>query len=242
MEGLRHDLPNHTPPDMLGAGSQAVQSIWVAGLERQGDMKGSDEGDFLRRLRDGEEKAFNELIRRHHGQFVRLARSFCRSEATAEEVVQESWLAVVTGLDSFSGEVPLRSWVAAIVVNKARTRAVRDARISNFSDLEPTLDGDDAGFDLDRFTSDGAWLIPPQPWQGITPERIVAGRQMAVHMGELIDRLPPNQRAAVMLRDVQGLEPKEVCAALEITEGHLRVLLHRARTRLRSAVQGLAAN
>jgi RNA polymerase sigma-70 factor (ECF subfamily) len=201
----------------------------------------AEDGAFVDRLRRGEADAFNILVRRHHGALVRLARSFCRAEATAEEVVQEAWLAVVTGLDGFTGAAPLRSWIAAIVVNKARTRAVRDARVRSFSDLQPAFDGEDGGFDLDRFASDGGWLHPPQPWQGITPERIVAGRQMAAHVGDAIDRLPPNQRAAVLLRDVQGLASKEVCAALGVTEVHLRVLLHRARTRLRAAVEKLVA-
>lgn len=197
--------------------------------------------DFVARLRRGDQSAFRSLIVQHHAGLVRLARSFCKIEATAEEVVQDAWLAVVTGLDSFTGEAPIRSWVAAIVVNKAKTRAVRDARVSNFSDLQSAFDGEDSGFDLDRFASDGAWLQPPQPWQGVTPERIVAGRQLAAHVGEQIDLLPPNQRAAVLLRDVQGLDPKEICATLQISEGHLRVLLHRARTRLRAAVEELIA-
>lgn len=200
-----------------------------------------DDADFVVRLRAGDPAAFRQLVTGHHAAMVRLARSFCRIEATAQEVVQEAWLAVVTGLDSFNGDAPLRSWISAIVVNKARTRAVRDARVRSFSELRSTFDGDDDGFDLDRFTADGAWLQPPQPWQGITPERIVAGRQMAAHVGAQIDLLPANQRAAVLLRDVQGLDPKEVCAALEITEGHLRVLLHRGRTRLRAAVERLVA-
>jgi RNA polymerase sigma-70 factor, ECF subfamily len=199
----------------------------------------ADAEDFVARLRRGDQSAFRTLIAQHHAGLVRLARSFCKIEATAEEVVQDAWLAVVTGLDSFTADSPLRSWIAAIVVNKAKTRAVRDARVSNFSDLQSTFDGEDTGFDPDRFASDGAWLQPPQHWQGVTPERIVAGRQLAAHVGEQIELLPPNQRAVVLLRDVQGLDPKEICATLQISEGHLRVLLHRARTRLRAAVDGL---
>jgi RNA polymerase sigma-70 factor (ECF subfamily) len=201
----------------------------------------AETAEFVARLRGGDQSAFRALIQRHHSGLVRLARSFCRIEATAEEVVQDAWLAVVTGLDAFTGDAPLRSWIAAIVVNKAKTRAVRDARVSNFSDMQSTFDGEEAGFDLDRFASDGSWLQPPQPWQGVTPERIVAGRQLAAHMGEQIDLLPANQRAAVLMRDVEGREPKEICATLQITEGHLRVLLHRARTRLRAAVEELVA-
>jgi len=201
-----------------------------------------DGADFMERLRAGDALAFRSLVTQHHTALVRLARSFCRIEATAEEVVQDAWLAVVTGLDSFSGAAPLRSWIAAIVVNKARTRAVRDARMRSFSDLQSGFDGDGGtGFDLDRFAHSGAWIDPPLPWQGVTPERIVAGRQLIAHLSDHLDRLPANQRAAVLLRDVQGLDPKEVCAVLDIAEGHLRVLLHRARTRLRAAMEATVA-
>ena len=202
----------------------------------------AETAEFIARLRAGDQAAFRTLVTRHHAALVRLARSFCRIEATAEEVVQEAWLAVVTGLDSFTGAAPLRSWIAAIVVNKARTRAVRDARVRNFSDLRSSFDGDEnGGFDLDRFAQSGAWMDPPLPWQGVTPERIFAGRQLVALVAEHLDRLPPNQRAAVLLRDVQGLDAKEVCEALGVTEVHLRVLLHRARTRLRAAVNTIVS-
>lgn len=194
--------------------------------------------EFVARLRAGDATAYRSLVKQHHAALVRLARSYCRNPATAEEVVQEAWLAVVTGLDGFSGDAQLKTWIISIVVNKARTRAVRDARVRNFSDMQRSFDDDgDAGFDLDRFAQSGAWIDPPLPWQSVTPERIVEGRQLVAHVGEHLDRLPANQRAAVLLRDVQGLDASEVCSALGVTEGHLRVLLHRARTRLLAALE-----
>jgi RNA polymerase sigma-70 factor (ECF subfamily) len=196
---------------------------------------------LLAQLRAGDTTAYRTLVRDNHAGLVRLARSFCRNLATAEEVVQDSWLAVVRGLDGFTGASQLKTWIASIVVNKARTRAVRDARMRSFADMQGSFDGEGGpGFDLDRFAQSGAWIDPPLPWQGVTPERVVAGRQLMAHVADHLDRLPANQRAAVLLRDVQGLDPREVCAALEITEGHLRVLLHRARTRLRAALEAMS--
>lgn len=199
-----------------------------------------EDSAFIDRLRAGDEGAYRELVRRHHMSLVRLARTFCRTHATAEEVVQETWITVVTALDTYSGLAPFKSWLAGIVVNKARTRAVRDGRVLSFSDLAQADDSaDGAGFDLERFASSGAWLDPPLPWDGVTPEREVAGRQLLEHLADALETLPPAQKAVVLLRDVEGLESVEIARVLEITEGHLRVLLHRARTRLRALLEGL---
>jgi len=197
---------------------------------------------FVARLRAGDEAAYRVLVRRHHTAFVRLARVFCRVQATAEEVVQDAWVAVVTSIGSYGGEAPIRAWISAIVVNKARTRAVRDSRMRSFSDFAAgDDDADGHGLDLERFASSGAWADPPQHWNGITPEREVAGRQLMEHLSVAVDDLPPAQRAVVLLRDVEGLEPGEICQLLGITDGHQRVLLHRARVRLRAVLEGLVA-
>ncbi len=201
-----------------------------------------EDADFLSQLRAGDEAAFRLLVTRHHAALVRLARSFCKVEATAEEVVQDAWLAVVQGLDGYAGDASLRTWIAAIVINKAKTRAVRDSRVRSFSEFQAHSDGgDDTGLDLDRFAASGAWLDPPGFWNSITPERVFSGRQLVEHLAQALDRLPANQRAAVLLRDVQGLDTAEVCLALSITDAHLRVLLHRARTRLRAVLEAIIA-
>jgi len=195
---------------------------------------------FVARLRAGDEAAYTILVRRYHMMFVRLARVFCRVQATAEEVVQDAWVAVVSSIHSYGGEVPIKAWISAIVVNKARTRAVRDSRIRVFSDF--VSDGEDAGGECSNYEMvlpNGARSDRPLPWNGITPEREVAGRQLMEHLSVAVDDLPPAQRAVVLLRDVEGLEPGEICQVLGITDAHQRVLRHRARTRLRALLDDL---
>lgn len=197
---------------------------------------------FVERLRAGDERAYRELVRRHHGSLVRLAKVFCYLQASAEEVVQDSWLAMVTKLDTYSGEAPLRSWICGIVVNKARTRAKRDGRMRSFSEFIREGDEDgETGLDLDRFASGGVWTDPPLPWDGITPEREVAGRQLVEHLAVALEKLPPAQRAVVLMRDVEGVAPEQICQMLDTSEANLRVLLHRARTKLRAAMEAVVA-
>lgn len=197
---------------------------------------------FVARLRAGEDRAYRELVRRHHTRLVRLAQTFCGVRATAEEVVQDSWVAVFTGIDTYAGASPLKAWIAGIVVNKARSRAVRDGRMRSFSDFIRDEGGEEtSGLDESRFSSGGGWTEPPLPWDGMTPERDVGGREVLALLGDALEKLPPAQRAAVMLRDVEGQEPQEVCRLLEISEGNLRVLLHRARTKLRASLDAALA-
>jgi len=199
-----------------------------------------EDAAFIARLRGGDETAYRDLISRRHVAMVRLAMVFCRIRETAEEVVQETWITVFTGLDTYTGEGSLPSWISGIVVNKARIRAVRDRRMVNFSDLAAAEAGPDAA-DLDPgwFSGAGRWAEPPAAWSGITPETEASDRQLLLHLSEAIDALPPAQRAAVLLRDVQGTAPAEICQMLEITEGNLRVLLHRARLALRARIDAL---
>jgi RNA polymerase sigma-70 factor (ECF subfamily) len=204
---------------------------------RPGEGAVSEDADFVARLRAGDQNAYRALVRRHHTGFVRLARVFCRIQATAEEVVQDAWIAVLTGIGGYSGEAPLKAWISGIVVNKARTRAVRDGRMRSFSDFARS-DGEDAtGLDPERFAANGAWAEPPAPWDGLTPEREAADRELLGHLSTEIEALPEAQRAVVLMRDVEGVEPAEICRLLGITDGNLRVLLHRARTRLRAAIE-----
>lgn len=205
------------------------------------DRAVTEDAAFVARLRAGEQGAYRELVRRHHAGLVRLARVFCRVQATAEEVVQDSWIAVLTGIGGYSGEAPLKAWISGIVVNKARSRAARDGRVRSFSDFAGQDEADANGLDPDRFTANGAWAEPPAPWDGLTPEREAADRELLGYLAAEIETLPEAQRAVVLLRDVGGVEPAEICRMLGITDGNLRVLLHRARTRLRAAVEARLA-
>lgn len=201
-------------------------------------MASDEDAALLPRLRAGEEAAFRALVRRHHARLVRLAAVFTGSRARAEEAVQDSWVAVVTGLDGYSGEAPLGAWITGIVVNKARTRAARDGRVAPFADLARS-EAEGPALDPERFMPDGHWAERLLPWSSLTPEREAGDRQLLARIGEVLETLPPAQRAVVLLRDVECQEPAAICQALGITESNMRVLLHRARNRLRDAAAAL---
>ncbi|MFL1464213.1 RNA polymerase sigma factor [Roseococcus sp. DSY-14] len=189
-----------------------------------------DDSALLVRLRAGEHAAFAVLVRQHHGRLLRLAGIFCSVRATAEEVVQEVWLAALTGLEGFRGEVPVGAWLSGICANKARTRAVRDGRSVSLDAMEEEHVPDPA-----RFHADGHWKEGFARWDALTPERVAGDRELLGRMGAALDALPPAQRAAIWLRDVEGLEAPAICDALGVSDANLRVLLHRGRTKLRDA-------
>jgi RNA polymerase sigma-70 factor, ECF subfamily len=189
---------------------------------------------LLDRLRAGDEAAFMELVERHQAALVRLARSFVSSRAVAEDVVQETWLAVLNGIDRFEGRSSLKTWLYRILVNRAKTRGAREARSVPFSSLERT---DEPSVDPDRFVDAGAWSSPPRPWEGEPVERLLAGEARYV-IDAAIEELPPIQRRVITLRDIDGLDAAEVCDLLDLTDGNQRVLLHRARGKVRQALEG----
>jgi RNA polymerase sigma-70 factor (ECF subfamily) len=167
---------------------------------------------------------------------VRLARSFVRSAATAEEVAQETWLAVLQGLDGFEGRSSLKTWIFSILTNRARTRAVRDGRMVLFSELAEEEPGE-LSVDPSRFLPSGAWSEPPQPWGLGSPEQRAVSAQLLEHVRNAIDELPDGQRAVVLLRDVEGCTAEEACNILGLSETNQRVLLHRGRSRVRKALE-----
>lgn len=191
----------------------------------------------LAALRAGDEAAFLALVRRHHRAMVRVAALYVRSTATAEEVAQEAWIGVLRGLEGFEGRSSLRAWIFAILVRGARARAAREGRTVPFSALE--AEGEDGpSVDPARFLDDdqrwaGHWSEPPAPW----PDRWAESRELAALAQEAMSTLPAGQRAVMSLRDVEGWEAEEVCALLEISEGNQRVLLHRARSRVRGYLE-----
>lgn len=190
----------------------------------------TDEVELLERLRAGDEKAFVELIRRHHQAMVRLARSYVPSQAVAEEVVQETWLAALRALPSFEGRSSVKTWLYRILLNRARTAGVKEHR------QVPTEDPERA-VDRRRFDRTGSWSYPPLQWVEDVEDRVRAER-LTKSIRVAIEELPPAQRDVVMFRDMQGMTAAEACEILGLGEGHQRVLLHRARSRLRNVLEG----
>ena len=183
------------------------------------------EGELLTRLRSGEEGAFVSLVQRYQEQMLRLAAGFVPSRAVAEEVVQDTWLAVLRGLDAFEGRSSLKTWLFSILVNQARTTGSKEQRSVPVPDPEPAVDPA-------RFDASGAWADPPERWIEAAEDRLEAGK-LAGRIRVLIDELPARQREVVLLRDVEELTSDEVCSVLAISDGNQRVLLHRGRSRLR---------
>lgn len=193
---------------------------------------------LVQALAAGDERAFNELVGRQHRSLVRLARTFVRSEAVAEEVAQDTWCAVITGIDRFEGRSSLKSWIFSICVNKARTRAERERRTLPFSSF--ATEGQDGALTPveDRFNSDGHWSAPPRGWDD--PERRLVSLEVRAELREALEQLPARQRMVVTLRDVEGLSSEETCRLLDLTPGNERVLLHRGRSRLREELADAA--
>ncbi len=185
--------------------------------------------NLLEALRAGDEAAFVTLVAHHHDAMLRLARTFVRSSAVAEEVVQDTWLGVLRGIDRFEGRSSLRTWLLAILVNRARSTGTREARTVAILDLEPAVDHS-------RFDTSGAWSAPPEHWVEDVENRLAAGALRGALLAALAE-LPDRQRAVVMLHDVDGLDSDEVCQVLSLTTGNQRVLLHRGRSHLRQALE-----
>jgi RNA polymerase sigma-70 factor (ECF subfamily) len=194
-------------------------------------MPPDEDAELLRALRAGDEGAYMTLVDKYGPSLLRVAMMYVSSRAVAEEVVGDTWLAVVTGLERFEGRSSLKTWLFRILTNKAKTRGQREARTRPFS----AFDGDEEGtaVDVDRFARDGHWVAPPS---GVPEERLLAGEAQAV-VDEAIAALPPNQRAVITLRDVEGLSAEEACNVLGLSETNQRVLLHRARAKVRSAFE-----
>ncbi len=176
---------------------------------------------LVERLRTGDESAFVELVHRYQPRLLRLAEATVGSRAVAEEACQDTWLAVVRGVDRFEGRSSFKTWLFRILLNRARTSASREQRAGR-------ADDDIA----ERFDENGAWAEPPVPWSDRVDERLVAER-LVHRVHELLPALPDQQRQVVILRDVEGLQPGDVASLLGISDGNQRVLLHRGRARLR---------
>jgi RNA polymerase sigma-70 factor (ECF subfamily) len=196
-----------------------------------------DEHAVLARFLAGDEAAFALLVVRYHARLVRLARIYVADASAAEEVAQETWLAVLDGLAGFQGRSSLKTWIFRILTNRAKTRGVRDKRSVPFSALGRPDDDPEPAVEPARFGANGTWSEPPVPWEADTPERILARREALETVRSTVEALPEAQRAVIVLRDIEGLDSREVCEMLELSEGNQRVLLHRARSRVRRALE-----
>jgi RNA polymerase sigma-70 factor (ECF subfamily) len=196
----------------------------------------ADEQRVVSALRLGDESAFMELVEQYHATMIRVARAYVADAEVAEEVVQEAWLGLLQSLPRFEGRCSLKTWIFRILTNRAQTRGERERRGIAFSKLE-RLDGDDRpSVDPDRFAQNGHWSSAPQSWDDIPDERILA-TETREHIRAAIEMLPDRQKAVITLRDVEGWPAEEVCELLGINATHQRVLLHRARSAVRMALE-----
>jgi RNA polymerase sigma-70 factor (ECF subfamily) len=200
-----------------------------------------DEEQLLTRLREGDEDAFCTLVRRHTPSMTRVAMAFVGRRAIADEVVQETWLNVVRGLDAFEARSSLRTWVYAILGNCARRRAEQEQRFVPLSEIAAEeAFGDELGVSRGRFFESGRWAgmwsTAVTRWEDLPEDRLVTS-ELRTTLLEAIDALPRMQRAVITLRDVEGWSPEEACEYLGVASGNQRVLLHRARAAVRSAIE-----
>jgi len=195
------------------------------------------DAELIDAIKRGDEAAFAAMVDAYSPSLLRTARMFVRDRAVAEEVVQETWVAVLRGIDRFEGRSSLRTWIFRILINTAKTRGQREGRSIPFS---AAAHDDEAVVDPDRFLGPdhrhaGGWILGPSDWP--TPEdELLQGETHEVIL-RAIDQLPDAQRAVITMRDIEGLPAEEVVEALGITDGNQRVLLHRARSKVRTALE-----
>jgi RNA polymerase sigma-70 factor, ECF subfamily len=204
----------------------------------------SDEDvQLLVKLRAGDEASFSLLIERYHAPLLRLAQMYVQNRAAAEEAVQETWLGVIQGLDRFEGRSSLKTWIFRILTNRAKTKGEREGRTIPFSAaFSADADPGEAAVDPSRFHPaeherwPGHWTARPANWDEMPEDRLLA-RETHSRILAAVEALPPSQREVITLRDIDGWTSDEVCNVLGITETNQRVLLHRARSKVRRALE-----
>lgn len=196
------------------------------------------DGLFLDQLRNGDPEALRLLVERHHAALVGLAQTIVKNRATAEDVAQETWLSVIANISRFEGKAALSTWIIAILFNKAKTYAKREGRYAPLAEENDQGDENDH-VSASKFDATGHWIDAPRSFDGLNPERIFAGRQLWNHVREMIDRLPPAQKAVLIMRDVEGQDAAKTCELLDLSPENQRVMLHRARTRIRNEIEAL---
>jgi RNA polymerase sigma-70 factor, ECF subfamily len=205
-------------------------------------LKPPGEARLIRSLQAGDEAAFAAIVERYHSAMVRLALSYVRQQSVAEEVAQETWLAVLQGIGRFQQRSSFQTWLFKILTNRAKTRGRREARSVPMSSLASVEDADDASVDPDRFHPQGAtpwpggWSDPPRAWADGPEQRLLATEAQGLIL-EVISGLSAGQRAVITLRDIEGLTAQEASEVLELSDVNQRVLLHRARSKVRQALE-----
>ncbi|HEY5266157.1 MAG TPA: sigma-70 family RNA polymerase sigma factor [Acidimicrobiales bacterium] len=190
-----------------------------------------DDSELLTRLIDGDERAFAEIVTRYQSLLVRVARLYVKSDASAEDVAQDTWIAVLKGVERFEGRSSFKTWLLHILVNRARTTGSKESRV-----LPIDLTWSEGSALSKRFDEGGFWREAPVPFTEAIENGIVNAPLVAL-VHEQIEKLPEVQRAVVTLRDVEGLSTTEVASLLDITEVNVRVILHRGRSLVRSAIE-----
>lgn len=238
---------NPTDRKWLRSPSERVGTLAYADLPPPVAAPDPEEQNLLNGLLDRDDSAAESIFARYHPAMFRLARSFVRSDDEAEEVVQDTWLAVLGGLERFEGRSSLKTWIFRILVNRARSRARREARQIPFSSLAPRppseeADSDDASAES-WFPGDmtSALYWQGQSWSAPPPDEAVLADELRTRIEAAIRVLPTRQQSVVSLRDIEGWSGEEVCELLEISEGHQRVLLHRGRSRVRDELKAYIA-
>lgn len=214
----------------------------VRGDQMKGTIASADDWHLIGLLRSGDETAFVFLIDTYYSTMLPLAMIYVATRAVAEEVVQETWMAVLEGLHRFEGRSSLKTWIFRILTNRAKTRAQREGRSIPFSSIaDMNVDDAEPAVDPDRFRPEGAqwaggWKSFPATWEELPEERILSQETQGC-IEKAIAALPPNQREIIILRDIEGWSSEETCHALNISEGNQRVLLHRARAKVRNVLE-----
>lgn len=187
--------------------------------------------ELIPRLLDHDEFAYKQVVHAYHANMVHVARAIV-GEAFADEVAQEAWIAVFRALPKFERRSSLKTWIMRIVGNCAKSRLRKESRTVNYGDTPPEI----YAIDPAKFTEKGGWELPPSVWHADTPDALLASSQLRDCINKTLKTLPPQQQAVISLRDMEGLDTEVICNILEISETNLRVLLHRARSRIREAI------
>ncbi|MGZ3583420.1 MAG: RNA polymerase sigma factor [Ktedonobacterales bacterium] len=220
------------------------QSVAMPPPDAREVVTSAEDMALVQALRAGDEAAFAMLVERYNGALLRVARMYVHDRAVAEEVVQDTWVGVLNGIDRFEPRASLKTWIFRILMNRARTSAKREGRSIPFSAAwESSSEPDEPVVDPDRFQvvdapdkAAGWWVSPPRDWV-MSPERALLAAETRAYVAEAIAALPPQQREVITLRDVEGWSSAEVRNVLNISEINERVLLHRARSKVRQALE-----
>lgn len=197
----------------------------------------TDDHRMVERIVAGEREAALLLVDRHHTAMACVAASILGDATQVPDVVQEAWIRVLGGIPHFEFRSSLKTWILSVTANVARTMAKRLGRSERMIPVEAELEEGEPAVDPARFTAIGSWREPPMPWSHGEPESTLLRKELCALMQRELEALPPNQRAVVVLRDVEELTSKEICETLGVTEANQRILLHRGRARLRAAIE-----